>query len=80
MLFSARKSQFLGHIVSQDGIEADPDTIEKIRNWPRLSNPDELRSFVALAGYYRRFVKDFSKVAKPHRSSPININKQECQV
>ena len=63
--FLQERVKFLGHIVSQDGIETDPDKIEKIRNWPRPSNPDELRSFVAFAGYYRRFVKDFSKVAKP---------------
>lgn len=62
--FLQERVKFLGHVVSQDGIETDPDKIEKIRNWPRPSNSDELRSFVAFAGYYRRFVKDFSKVAK----------------
>ena len=62
--FLQERVKFLGHIISQHGIETDPDKIEKIRNWPRPSNPDELRSFVAFAGYYRRFVKDFSKVAK----------------
>ena len=63
--FLQERVKFLGHVVSHEGIETDPDKIEKIRNWPRPSNPDELRSFVAFAGYYRRFVKDFSKVTKP---------------
>lgn len=63
--FFQERVKFLGHIVSKDGIETDPDKIEKIKNWPRPTNPDELRSFVAFAGYYRRFVKDFSKVTKP---------------
>ena len=63
--FFQERVKFLGHIVSKDGIETDPDKIEKIKNWPRPNNPDELRSFVAFAGYYRRFVKDFSKVTKP---------------
>ena len=39
--------KFLGHIVSKDGIKTDPDKIEKIKNWPRPTNPDELGSFVA---------------------------------
>ena len=57
--------KFLGHVVGRDGIETDPDKVEKIKNWPRPTNPDELRSFVAFCGYYRRFVKYFSKVTKP---------------
>ena len=52
-------------MVSQDGIKSDPDKIDEVWNWQRPSNSDELRSFIAFAGYYRRFVKDFSKVAKP---------------
>lgn len=63
--FLQQRVKFLGHVVSKDGIETDPEKIEKIKNWPRPSNPDELRSFVAFAGYYRRFVKDFSKITKP---------------
>ena len=47
------------------GIEEDPDKVEKVKNWPTPENADELRSFIAFAGYYRRFVKDFSKITKP---------------
>ena len=63
--FFQERVKFLGHVVSRDGIETDPDKVEKIKNWPRPTNPDELRSFVAFCGYYRCFVKDFSKVTKP---------------
>ena len=63
--FLQERVHFLGHVVSSEGVETDSDKIEKIKNWPKPSNPDELRSFVAFAGYYRRFVKDFSKITKP---------------
>ena len=54
---------FLGHVVSEDGIQVDPKKIEAITEWPRLTIITEVRSFLGLAGYYRRFVKDFSKIA-----------------
>ena len=63
--FFQERVKFLGHVVSSSGLETDPDKIEKINNWPRPTNADQLRSFVAFCGYYRRFVKDFSKVTKP---------------
>ena len=56
---------FLGHVVSGEGVETDPAKIEKVKNRPTPANPDELRSFLAFAGYYRRFIKEFSKVARP---------------
>ena len=57
--------KFLGHIVSENGVETDPEKISKVKNWPVPTNADEVRSFVSFAGYYRRYVKDFSKLAKP---------------
>ena len=63
--FMQKKVSFLGHIVSEDGVETDPEKINKVKNWPVPANPDELRSFVSFAGYYRRYVKNFSVVAKP---------------
>ena len=63
--FLQDRVKFLGHVVSANGVETDPEKIEKVKNWPRPSNPDELRSFLAFAGYYRRFVKDFSKITRP---------------
>lgn len=56
---------FLGHIVSGEGIQTDPTKIEKIKQWKTPKNAGELRSFIAFAGYYRRFIKDFSKITKP---------------
>ena len=56
---------FLGHVVSKDGIQVDPKKIEAVADWPRLTTVTEIRSFLGLAGYYRRFVKDFSKIAAP---------------
>ncbi|MCO6516945.1 MAG: hypothetical protein J6586_10735, partial [Snodgrassella sp.] len=56
---------FLGHIVGRDGIQVDPSKIEAVRDWPRPRNVAEVRSFLGLASYYRRFVEGFSKLATP---------------
>ncbi|XP_063942643.1 uncharacterized protein LOC135150309 [Daucus carota subsp. sativus] len=63
--FWLQEVQFLGHIVSRDGIKVDPAKIEAIMNWERPKTPTEIRSFLGLAGYYRRFVQDFSRIATP---------------
>ncbi|XP_057250790.1 uncharacterized mitochondrial protein AtMg00860-like [Beta vulgaris subsp. vulgaris] len=59
---------FLGHIVSKKGISVDPSKITAVSEWPKPRNVTDIRSFLGLAGYYRRFVKDFSRVAKPMTS------------
>ena len=56
---------FLCHVVSKDGIQVDPKKIEAVIDWPRPTTVTEVRSFLGLAGYYKRFVKDFSKIAAP---------------
>jgi len=55
----------LGHIVSSKGVETDPDKVSALRTWPRPQTLSELKSFLGFAGYYRRFVRDYSKIVKP---------------
>ncbi|GKU88816.1 hypothetical protein SLEP1_g3034 [Rubroshorea leprosula] len=56
---------FLGHVVTKDGISVDPQKIEAVVDWKRPNSVAEIRSFLGLAGYYRQFVGDFSRIALP---------------
>ena len=68
---------FLGHVVSAEGVSVDPQKIEAIVNWERPTNVTEVRSFLGLAGYYRRFVEGFSKIALPLSSLTKKVAKFE---
>ncbi|GJX71159.1 putative reverse transcriptase domain-containing protein [Tanacetum coccineum] len=57
--------KFLGHVIDNSGIHVDPPKIEAVKNWASPTTPLEIRQFLGLAGYYRRFIKGFSKIAKP---------------
>ena len=61
----AKEVEYLGHIISEQGVSMDPKKIEAIKTWTEPSSVRELRSFLGLCNYYRRFIKGFATVAKP---------------
>jgi hypothetical protein len=63
--FWLKEVSFLGHVVSDGGIAVDPNKVQDVLNWKPPTNASEIRSFLGLAGYCRRFIKGFSKLAKP---------------
>ena len=56
---------FLGHVVSAQGVSIFPDKIQSILDWKSPASVKDVRSFLGLAGYYRRYIEGFSKIAKP---------------
>jgi hypothetical protein len=74
---------FLGHVISAGGVSVDPVKVKDVFNWMPPTTISEIRSFLGLAGYYRQFIKDFSKIAKP-MTKLLEKNKafewtRECQ-
>ncbi|GKB81551.1 putative reverse transcriptase domain-containing protein, partial [Tanacetum coccineum] len=63
--FWLSKVQFLGHVIDSEGIHVDPAKIESIKDWASPKTPTEIRQFLGLASYYRRFIEGFSNIAKP---------------
>ena len=63
--FWLRSVAFLGHVISGEGIMVDPKKTEAVKNWPRPLTSSDIRSFLGLAGYYRRFVEGFSSISSP---------------
>nr|GFC04187.1 putative reverse transcriptase domain-containing protein [Tanacetum cinerariifolium] len=59
------KVQFLSHVINSEGIHVHPAKIESIKDWVSPKSPIEIHQFLGLAGYYRRFIEGFSKIAKP---------------
>lgn len=63
--FHQTSVEFLGHVVSVDGIDMEKGKVESIVQWPQPTSLKEMQSFLGLANYYRRFIKDYSKICKP---------------
>ncbi|KRX12640.1 Retrovirus-related Pol polyprotein from transposon [Trichinella nelsoni] len=64
----AKEIPFLSHIVSRDGVRTDPSKTEKVASWSTPTSTSEVRTFLGIASYYRRFVKSFASIARPlHR-------------
>jgi hypothetical protein len=63
--FWMKEVSFLGHVVSNGGIAVDLSKVKDVLNWKPSTDVGEIRSFLGLAGYYKRFIKGFSKLAKP---------------
>ena len=78
-----KKVAYLGHVVSAEGVSTDPDKIEAVKQWPAPKTVTEVRSFLCLASYYRRFIQGFAEIAKPlHRLTERNNTwhwTKECQ-
>jgi hypothetical protein len=82
--FWLTKVIFLGHVISAGGMSVDPSKVKNVLNWMPPMNASEIWSLLGLAGYYRRFIKDFSKIVKP-MIRLLEKNKdfdwtEECQV
>jgi hypothetical protein len=63
--FWLKEVSFLGHIISEAGISVDPSKVKDVLSWNTPQNVLDIRSFLGLAGYYRRFIDGFSKISKP---------------
>ena len=65
MISLKKEIKYLGHVVSEEGVSTDPDKIKSVTEWPQPTPVTEVRSFLGFVSYYRRFIPNFSKIAKP---------------
>ena len=63
--FARRRTEYLGHVISENGIEPDKGNIEKVVNYPVPKTVKQVRAFIGITSYYRRFIRDFAKIAAP---------------
>ncbi|GKB90941.1 putative reverse transcriptase domain-containing protein [Tanacetum coccineum] len=76
--FWLSKVQFLSHVIDREGIHIDPAKIESIKDWASPKTTTEICQFLGIAGYYRRFIEGFSKIARPMTKLTQNSVKYEC--
>ena len=76
--------KFLGHVVDRQGVRPDPDKLVAVREWPTPSTVREVRAFLGLAGYYRRFVPSFAAIARPLNNLligiPNDVKSHQCSI
>ena len=63
--FHVTRTKYLGYVLTNQGIEVDPDKVEALRNWSEPTTVTAVKSFLGFTGFYRQFVEGFSRIAKP---------------
>src|SRR5436189_3800851 len=80
--FLRKEVEYLGHIVTENGVKPNPNKIAEIKNFPIPKNQKEIKSFIGLIGYYRRFINKFAKITKPltkalRKGATIDLNNEQ---
>ena len=70
--FAQQRIAYLGHVIDKNGVSSDPEKFDKVAKWPTPTDCKQVRSFLGLAGYYRKFVKHLGIIARP----PFNLLKK----
>ena len=73
---SKKRIKYLGHIVFEEGVSTDPKKVEAVLNWPVPETVYDVRAFLGFVGYYRRFIKSFSKVALTLRKFLVGLESE----